>query len=60
MAAIYSVTAGIFLASILLKEMRYLVYIRYLWCRHVQRSHLHVMAHVIFFPYLPVDNVLHA
>ena len=24
-------TAGIFLASILLKEMRYLVYIRYLW-----------------------------
>ena len=32
MAAIYSngVTAGIFLASILLKEMRYLVYIRYL------------------------------
>jgi hypothetical protein len=33
MAAIYSngVTAGIFLASILLKEMGYLVYIRYLW-----------------------------
>jgi hypothetical protein len=25
------VTAGIFLASILLKEMRFLVYIRYLW-----------------------------
>jgi hypothetical protein len=25
------VTAGIFLASILLKEMRYLVYVRYLW-----------------------------
>jgi hypothetical protein len=25
------VTAGIFVASILLKEMRYLVYIRYLW-----------------------------
>jgi hypothetical protein len=25
------VTAGIFLASILLKEMRYLVYIRYQW-----------------------------
>jgi hypothetical protein len=25
------VTAGIFLASILLKEMRYLVYIKYLW-----------------------------
>ena len=25
------VTAGIFLASILLKELRYLVYIRYLW-----------------------------
>jgi hypothetical protein len=25
------VTAGIFLASILLKEMRHLVYIRYLW-----------------------------
>jgi hypothetical protein len=28
------VTAGIFLASILLKEMRYLVYIRYLWLSH--------------------------
>jgi hypothetical protein len=27
------VTAGIFLASILLKEMRYLVYIRYLWIK---------------------------
>ena len=27
------VTAGIFLASILLKEMRYLVYIRYLWLK---------------------------
>jgi uncharacterized membrane protein (GlpM family) len=25
------VTAGIFLASILLREMRYLVYLRYLW-----------------------------
>jgi hypothetical protein len=25
------VTAGIFLASIVLKEMRYLVYVRYLW-----------------------------
>ena len=39
MAAIYSnrgnrVTAGIFLASILLKEMRYLVNIRYLWDEH--------------------------
>jgi hypothetical protein len=29
------VTAGIFLASILLKEMRYLVYIRYLWASPV-------------------------
>jgi hypothetical protein len=29
------VTAGIFLASILLKEMRYLVYIRYLWFDHI-------------------------
>ena len=29
------VTAGIFLASILLKEMRYLVYIRYLWVYYV-------------------------
>ena len=29
------VTAGIFLASILLKEMRYLVYIRYLCNRHI-------------------------
>jgi uncharacterized membrane protein YobD (UPF0266 family) len=28
------VTAGIFLASILLKEMRYLVYIRYLLVDH--------------------------
>jgi hypothetical protein len=37
MASIYSngVTAGIFLASILLKEMRYLVYIRYLCMRAV-------------------------
>jgi hypothetical protein len=37
MAAIYSnvVTAGTFLASILLKEMRYLVYIRYLWYRSI-------------------------
>jgi hypothetical protein len=26
------VTAGIFLASILIKEMLFLVYIRYLWC----------------------------
>ena len=33
MAAIYSsiYSAGIFLASVLLKEMRYLVYIRYLY-----------------------------
>jgi hypothetical protein len=31
MASIFSKTAGIFLASILLKEMRYLVYLRYLW-----------------------------
>jgi hypothetical protein len=29
------VTAGIFLASILLKEMRYLVYKRYLWARPI-------------------------
>jgi hypothetical protein len=36
MAAIYSmgVTAGIFLASIFLKEMRYLVYIRYIYGLH--------------------------
>jgi hypothetical protein len=39
MAAIYLnggkwVTAGIFLASILLREMRYLVYIRYLWVQY--------------------------
>ena len=32
------VTAGIFLASILLNEMRYLVYIRYLWYIHILRS----------------------
>ena len=40
MAAIYSngVTAGIFLASILLKEMRYLVYIRYLWQKYTNRN----------------------
>ena len=40
MAAVYSngVTAGIFLASILLKEMRYLVYIRYLYVRNIQLS----------------------
>jgi hypothetical protein len=30
------VTAGIFLASILLKEMHYLVYIRYLWLSPTQ------------------------
>ena len=41
MAAIYSNggnRAGIFLASILLKEMRYLVYIRYLWSRDLLKS----------------------
>jgi hypothetical protein len=32
------VTAGIFLASILLKEMRYLVYIRYLWRSDVSKA----------------------
>jgi hypothetical protein len=32
------VTAGIFLASILLKEMRYLVYIRYLWIQSVRKK----------------------
>jgi hypothetical protein len=32
------VTTGIFLASILLKEMRYLVYIRYLWLRGARRK----------------------
>jgi hypothetical protein len=39
MAAIYSngVTAGIFSASILIKEMRYLVYIRYLWWRDAKK-----------------------
>jgi hypothetical protein len=34
------VTAGIFLASILLKEMRYLVYIRYLWLIYRYRIRL--------------------
>jgi hypothetical protein len=34
------VTAGIFLASILLKEMRYLVYIRYLWVQSVCKQRL--------------------
>jgi hypothetical protein len=40
MAAIYSngVTAGIFLVSILLKEMRYLVYIIYLCESHIRIS----------------------
>jgi hypothetical protein len=33
------VTAGIFLASILLKEMRYLVYIRYLWSNPARATH---------------------
>jgi hypothetical protein len=32
------VTAGIFLASILLKEMHYLVYIRYLWACPYEKS----------------------
>ena len=43
MAAIYSnggITAGIFVASILLKEMRYLVYIRYLYIDTGSTSHL--------------------
>jgi hypothetical protein len=34
------VTAGIFFASILLKEMRYLVYIRYLWYKHTSQAHV--------------------
>jgi hypothetical protein len=34
------VTAGIFLASILLKEMRYLVYIRYLWLNSKKETQL--------------------
>jgi hypothetical protein len=34
------VTAGILLASILLKEMRYLVYIRYLWAGCMSLHHL--------------------
>jgi hypothetical protein len=34
------VTAGIFLASILLKEMRYLVYIRYLWGKLPQEMYI--------------------
>jgi hypothetical protein len=34
------VTAGIFLTSILLKEMRYLVYIRYLWSIYVGLTNL--------------------
>jgi hypothetical protein len=31
------VIAGLFLASILLKEMRYLVYIRYLWSVYLEK-----------------------
>jgi hypothetical protein len=31
------VTSGIFFASILLKEMRYLVYIRYLWPKKAKK-----------------------
>jgi hypothetical protein len=37
------VTAGIFLASILLKEMRYLVYIRYLWVLQTRNGHYYVL-----------------
>jgi hypothetical protein len=50
MAAIYSnggITAGIFLASILLKEMRYLVYIRYLCIQQV-RSTFEVHFQVVY------------
>jgi hypothetical protein len=43
MAAIYSNGGGIFLASILLKEMRYLVYIRYLCSRVAFQTSLHVV-----------------
>jgi hypothetical protein len=34
------VTAGIFLASILLNEMRYLVYIRYIWSNQSKHQHI--------------------
>ena len=55
MAAIYKmgVTAGIFLDSVLLKEMRYLVYIRYLcmapskrpsFALHNKQTHVHRIA----------------
>ena len=39
------VTAGIFLASILLKEMRYLVYTRYLWFLYIHQAPIRDMAH---------------
>jgi 3-dehydroquinate dehydratase len=41
------VTAGIFLASILLKEMRYLVYIRYLWHLPSVRCRVSFQLHAI-------------
>jgi hypothetical protein len=56
MAAIYSngVTAGIFLASILLKEMRYLVYIRYL-CHSLSEIKFPLSIYVI--PYIPMKSL---
>ena len=51
------VTAGIFLASILLKEMRYLVYIRYLCLQSKRRSFTCVFQVVfLLLPYAGTDR----
>ena len=53
------VTTGIFLASILLKEMRYLVYIRYLWQGH--RNSGYVVSWIVVgasYPCLSLQNVV--
>jgi hypothetical protein len=43
------VTAGIFLASILLKEMRYLVYIRYLCVQQTEFAPIYVARDFVKF-----------
>jgi hypothetical protein len=51
-------TAGIFLASILLKEMRYLVYIRYL-CSVCISGHSHGPLHYTQFASHSHESLLH-
>ena len=48
------VTAGIFLASILLKEMRYLVYIRYLWYFHAAAGGILAKSITMVYRYLGI------